>query len=160
MAATETYDALSHNLVITTTAGITFFAEGAQDGDYITVEYENDMITASEGAHGDIQFSQRKASLGTISFNNHWGSITNKNFNYLFDQQQVIAATGVDAAVITRMEVQKGGGEVVWTAEKSVIQKPAGYTIGSEASPREWSFKVSQLKVGPDAIVAPVSGAQ
>lgn len=142
MAEPINYNALDHFLYLTDDEGITFRAEGAQDGDYISVVFDNDTMSFSEGAQGDVQPSQRVASLGTITFTGQWGSDSNSKFNYVFNRQQ--SSLYMRKAQIKRINTTEN--VLVWDSTGVWITKSADWTVGSEASPRAWAFKVKGLK--------------
>ena len=142
--ANKPYNAIDHALYLTTFNGITFVAQGEPDLDFIAVSYVNDATTASEGAKGDVQFSQRVASLGTIVFTCQWGSPTNDNLNQVFEDQQA-------GNIMLKAEVKRISNTentVVWTSINPKITKIPDYATGVEASNRGWNFMVERLKAG------------
>ena len=142
MADPINYNALDHYLYLTTHDDVTFRAEGAQDGDFLTVAFDNDTMTFSEGAQGDVQGSQRKASLGMITFTGQWGSKTNNNFNYVFNNQQ--KSLYLKKAQIKR--INENENVTVWDSTGAWLVKPADWSAGSVANPRAWSVKVKGLE--------------
>jgi len=142
--ASKPYNAIDHALYLTTFNDITFIAQGEPDADFIAVSFVNDAVTASEGAKGDVQFSQRVASLGTIVFTCQWGSPTNDNLNQVFFDQQ--AGNILKKAEIKRISNTEN--IVVWTSVNPKITKIPDYTTGVTASDRGWNFMVEKLTAG------------
>jgi hypothetical protein len=136
------YNALDHYLYLTTHDDITFRVEGAQDGDFLSVVYDNDTMTFSEGAQGDVQPSQRVASLATILFTGQWGSSSNKKLAYVFNDQQ--NSLYLKKAQIKRINTTEN--VVVWDSKGAWLMKTADWAVGSEASPRAWSVKTKRTK--------------
>jgi hypothetical protein len=143
MADPLNYNALDHYLYLTTHDDKTFRIEGAQDGDFLAVTYDNDTMSFAEGAQGDVQASQRVASLGSFLFTGQWGSASNKNFAYVFNDQNKNSLF-LKKAQIKR--INSSGSVVVWNSKKAWLVKTADWTIGSQASPRAWTIKVSGLE--------------
>lgn len=138
------YNASNHALYLTTFDDITFVAQGEPDADFIAVSYVNDAVTSSEGAKGDVQFSERIASLGLIVFTCQWGSVSNENLNQVFADQQ-------EGNILKKAEVKRISNSeniVIWTSINPKLVKPADYTIGTAASNRGWNFSVERLKAG------------
>ncbi len=136
------FNALDHYLYLTTHDDITFRIEGAQDGDFLSVVYDNDTMSFSEGAQGDVQPSQRVASLGMITFTGQWGSDSNKKFAFVFNSQQ--QSLYLKKAQIKRINTTEN--VVVWDSQGAWLVKTADWTVGSEASARAWAVKVKRLK--------------
>jgi hypothetical protein len=139
---TLAYDADAHKLYITTYDDKTFQVEGEPDGDFFLATYDNEAVTASEGAKGDVQFSQRIASLGTVTSTSQWGSDTNKVLNQVFkDQQKGNHPKKVELKRITDTE-----NVLVLTCSRAMIGKTPDYGIGVEAADRPWGFKLEKMK--------------
>lgn len=148
--ATENYSALDTFIYITTHNDITFRLEGAADGDFITVDLDNDTVISVEGAQGDVQHSQHKSSLGTVGWVGQWGSTTNKYLNWCFNRQQ-------EGNYLKKLEVKKINqteNVTLHAGDKPMIMKPATNTLGTQAANRNWSFKVENLTYGDE--LAPV----
>ena len=141
MAFNKNYSALDHKIYLTTDEGTTFALEGAIDGDFITVEYDNDSVNAVEGAQGNVQFSQRKNSLGTVSFSGQWGAVTNENLNYVFARQQ----KGYFIEKLQVKRINELENTLIHDAQRAMIQKPPTNTMGPTASDKSWPFKVEGL---------------
>lgn len=135
------YQAADHALYITTHDDITFSFQGEPDGDFIVVSYDNDTVTAQEGAKGDVQYSQRVASLGTIVATCQWQSLSNENLNKVFKDQQ-------NSLFMKRAEVKRISNTentTVCTSLEPMIMKTPDYGLGTTAADRAWSFKVKNL---------------
>jgi hypothetical protein len=138
------YNAKDHALYLTTYDGITFVGQGEPDADFIAVTYVNDSTTAAEGAKGDVQFSQRIASLGNILFTCQWGSPTNDNLNQVYADQQ--KGNYLQSAEVKRISNTEN--ITVWSAINPKIVKPADYTVGIAVADRGWNFLVEKLTPG------------
>lgn len=142
--ANKPYNAIDHALYLTTFDGVTFIAQGEPDADFIAVTYVNDSTTATEGAKGDVQFSQRKASLGSIVFTCQWQSPTNDNLNQVFDDQQI-------GSYLKKAEVKRISNTeniTIWSSINPKIVKRADYSLGTTVADRGWSFLVEKLTAG------------
>lgn len=142
--ANKPYNAVDHALYLTTFDNITFVAQGEPDADFIAVSFVNDAVTAVEGAKGDVQFSQRVASLGTIIFTCQWGSPTNDNLNQVFSDQQ----NGDNLLKAEIKRISNTENVIVWTSINPKITKIPDYATGVSASNREWNFMVERLTAG------------
>ena len=136
------YDALSHSLYVVTHDGVTHVAEGEPDGDFFLASYDNDSVTGQEGAKGDVQFSQRIASLGTITSTMQWGAATNKTFNKIFQDQQ----KGLYPQSATLKRITATENITVISSLRFMIGKTPDYGIGVEAANRAWGLKVERMK--------------
>ncbi len=141
MAEPIPYNALDHYLYLTTYDDVTFRLEGAQDGDFINVAYSNDVMSFTEGAQGDVQPSQRVATLGTITFTGQWGSDFNSKLNQVFKDQQ--KSLFLKKAQVKR--INDAENTLVWDSKGAWLVKPADMALGSEASPRAWAITVKGL---------------
>lgn len=142
--ATKPYNAVDHALYLTTFDDVTFIAQGEPDADFIAVTFVNDSSTATEGAKGDVQFSQRIASLGNIAFTCQWGSSTNETLNQVFADQQ--NGSFLKSAKIKRISETEN--VVVWECVNPKIVKRADYTIGIAPADRAWNFLAEKLTPG------------
>lgn len=142
--ANKPYSAINHSLYITTSDGFSFRLQGEPDADFIAVSFVNDATTASEGAKGDVQFSQRVASLGTIVFTCQWGSPTNDNLNQVFSDQQ----NGTYLTDIKVVSDRTGTNITIWSGLRPKIVKIPDYTTGITGADRGWSFMVEKLTAG------------
>ncbi|MBU2645887.1 DUF3277 family protein [bacterium] len=147
---TTPYNSVDHALYVTTYDDITFAVQGKPDGDYIAVTYDNDAIQAVAGVDGDVQFSQIKASLGTITATNQWGSPWNANMNHCFRNQQ--AGNYLKKLEVKRISASEN--TTIWSTGRPMIVKTPDYSIGSKANDRAWAFKVENLV--PGEFTAPV----
>ncbi len=145
-----TYNALDHFIYIVTYDGITFKLEGAQDGDFITVTYDNDSVTGAEGAQGDVQWSQRIPSLGTVVFTGQWGSDSNGKMNQVHKDQ--ISGNFPQKMQIKRINDSEN--VLLYDTSSCRVMKGADLGLGSVAAPRAWSFKVGGLS--EEEVTAPV----
>jgi len=142
--ANKPYSALDHALYLTTFDDITFVCQGDADGDFLAVSYVNDSSAAIEGAKGDVQFTERVASLGLIVFTCQWGSPTNDNLNQVFIDQQ--AGKIMKVAEIKRISNTEN--IVIWTSINPKIAKVPDYTIGTTVADRAWNFMVERMLPG------------
>ncbi len=138
---TLSYDAANHFFYLTSYDDITFALGGAPDGDFFTVTYANDATSSAEGAQGDVQFSQRVASLGNVTYTSQWGAETNKILNQVFkDQQKGLYMQTAELKRISNIE-----NVTVLTCSRAMIQKVPDYTIGTESSDRGWTFALEKM---------------
>lgn len=145
--ATKIYNSLDHKVYFTFNdngTSKTFAGQGEPDADFISVTYDNEAVQAMEGAKGDVQFSQKKASLGSLSASFQWGSSTNDNLNYVFrNQQKGMYLEKVEVKRITDVE-----NVIVWTSSRAMIAKIPDYSVGSQANDRSWDIKLEGLFPG------------
>jgi len=141
MTVPKNYDALNHFIYITTFDDVTFSLEGEQDGDFLSIVFDNDSITGAEGAKGDVQWSQRQPSLGTIVFTGQWGSDFNQKLNQVHKDQ--IAGNPPKKLQVKRISGTEN--TLIYDTGSCRIMKTADQAIGSVANPRAWSIKVGKL---------------
>lgn len=142
--ANRPYNALDHALYLTTFDGTTFVGQGEPDADFIAVSYVNDASTAIEGAKGDVQFSQRIASLGLFVFTCQWGSPTNDNLNQVFADQQA----GNFLQSIELKKISNTENVTIWSAVNPKIVKVPDYATGIAPADRGWNFLGEKLTPG------------
>jgi len=136
------YDTASHVLYLTANDGTTFAGEGEPDGEFFNATYDNSAVSAIEGAKGTVQFSQRIASLGTITSTTQWGADYNKILTKMFNDQQ----KGLHPQGISLKRINDNENVTVINGLKFMIEKLADYAIGTEGTDRGWSLKVEQMK--------------
>ena len=135
------YNAEDHALYLTTFDDVTFSTDGEIDGDFLVITYDNDAISAVEGAKGKVQFSQRIASLGNAQVAVQWGSQFNEVLQQAFrDQQQGNYLQRAELKRISNTE-----NTTVCTSINPKIMKVADYTIGTVAGDRTWNLKLENL---------------
>lgn len=149
MADPINYNALDHFIYLTTYNDITFKLDGAQDGDFISIVFDNDTMTFSEGSQGDVQPSQRVASLATWTSTSQWGAETNSRLQQVFKDQQ--SGNYLKKAELKRISSTEN--TLIATSTGAYLTKPADYAIGSEASPRSWPLKTKGTKF--EEVLAP-----
>ncbi len=144
------YNALDHFIYIVTWDNITFKLEGAQDGDFISVVFDNDSVTGAEGAQGDVQWSQRVPSMGTVIFTGQWGADSNGKINQVHKDQ--IAGRPPKKMQVKRINDTEN--TLLHDTTSCRVGKGADKVVGSVANPRAWTFKVGGLS--EEEVTAPV----
>ncbi len=138
---TEFFDANSHVLYLTTYDDITFAIGGDADGDNFLATYDNASVTKVEGAKGDVQFSQRIASSGTVTKTVQWGADSNKILNQVFKDQQ----KGNTPKKLELKKINENQNVLVMTSSRCVIEKIPDLTTGVTAQNRGWAFGLEKM---------------
>lgn len=113
---------------------------GFQDGDAVTIVFDNDFWNKVVGADGEVARSARNDRTGKITFNVLYSSKANETFNAILARQ----ATLEDVVGITIVDLQ-GGAEV--EAPQCWIMKAPDITYSSDMGVQEWIFDTGQMTV-------------
>ena len=111
---------------------------GYQDGDAITVAFDNDAYAKVVGADGEVARSKRNDSTGKITLNLLYSSSSNAALRAILARQR----TNEDVVGITIVDGQ-GGYEV--DAPQCWIVKAPDATFGTEMGTLEWVFDTGQM---------------
>jgi len=113
---------------------------GFQEGDAMTMAFDNDFWNKVVGADGEVARSARNDRTGKLTFNLLYSSKANAHFQSILAR----AATLEDVVGITVVDLQ-GGAEI--ESPQSWIVKAPDVTFGSDMGTLEWIFDTGQMSV-------------
>lgn len=133
----RTYDAGEVQIIV---AGVT--VEGFADGDFITIEDDEDAFSLQIGTDGEGARSKTNNRGGTMTISTLQTSAANTLLSALHNLDR----NSPGGAGIGPFLCKDGSGNAIYAAEKSWIQKRPSATFGREAQAREWLVRTNNLK--------------
>lgn len=125
--------------VTMTFGGVPF--SGFTDGDFITVEWDDDAFTLEKGADGETCWVANASYMGTVTVTLMSSSATNDYLSGIHIGDRVSLA-GVLPLFIK--DSSPNGRDLVTAAEARIVKMPT-ITKGNDVGTREWTFKAGEL---------------
>lgn len=118
-----------------------FVISGFMDGDFITIERNEDSFSPAVGSIGDVTRVRSLDKTGNITFTLKAESDSNA---FLSSQMVADEATG---AAYGPVVVEDLNGNSLYTSENAWLAKPADVTFSNDASGREWTLQCDKLEM-------------
>lgn len=132
----RTYDPSEVQIIV---AGVT--VEGFADGDFMTVEDDEDAFSMQVGTDGEAARSKTNNRGGTMTISTLQTSAANTLLSVLHNlDRNTPGGVGIGPFLC-----KDGSGNALHTAEKCWIQKRPSATYGREAQAREWIVRTNNL---------------
>jgi len=114
---------------------------GYADGDFVSIEYDEDAFSLQIGTDGEAARSRTNNRAATITIS----LMQTSDANDLLSAQYNLDVNSAGGAGIVPLLITDTSGRSLFTAEKAWIQKLPDVTYSREAGPREWVIRTNNL---------------
>ena len=126
---------------VTIVFGAIPISSGYADGDFCTVEFDEDAFSLQVGTDGEGARSKSNNRSATITIS----LMQTADANDLLSAQHQLDLNSAGGVGIVPLLIADRSGRSLYVAQKAWIQKMPGATFGREAGPREWVIRTNNL---------------
>ncbi len=117
--------------------------EGATDGTFVVIEYDEDAVKKHTGAQGDVTVTISANDGGSVTWTGNQGTPTHDRLSAIAALQRKKGVGLIKKPIL----VKHTNGNTLVVGPEAWIKKVPKTEFGAEHNPREWIFDIAHLNL-------------